>query len=76
MAMPANTSPTGIVEGMTATDLRKLLGQPASLSRAITSRGITEVWSFGPVGGSRLVVRLEQKGRDADPTVTAVSNPK
>ena len=76
VAMPANTSPTGIVEGMTATDLRKLLGQPASLSRAITSRGITEVWSFGPVGGSRLVVRLEQKGRDADPKVTAVSNPK
>lgn len=74
-AMPAQ-SPTGIVKDMTATDLRKLLGQPGSLSRAVTSRGITEIWSFGPVGGSRLVVRLEQKGRDTEPKVQDVANPK
>ncbi len=69
-------SPSGISANMTATDLRKLLGQPSSLSRAITSRGITEVWCYGPAGTSRLVVRLEQEGSDADPKVTAVSNPK
>ena len=69
-------SPSGISANMTATDLRKLLGQPSSLSRAITSRGITEVWCYGPAGSSRLVVRLEQKGNDADPKVTAVSNPR
>ena len=69
-------SPSGISANMTATDLRKLLGQPSSLSRAITSRGITEVWCYGPAGSSRLVVRLEQKGRDTDPKVTAVSNPR
>ncbi len=69
-------SPSGINTNMTATDLRKLLGQPSSLSRAITSRGITEVWCYGPAGSSRLVVRLEQKGRDVDPKVTAVSNPR
>jgi hypothetical protein len=72
--MPAVQTPTGIAQGMSAADLRKLLGEPGSLSRAITSRGITEVWSFGPAGGSRLVVRLEQKGRDTDPKVTAVFN--
>ena len=69
-------SPSGISANMTATDLRKLLGQPSSLSRAITSRGITEVWCYGPAGSSRLVVRLEQKTRDAIPKVTAVSNPR
>jgi hypothetical protein len=69
-------SPSGINANMTATDLRKLLGAPSSLARAITSRGITEVWCYGPAGSSRLVVRLEQKGRDTDPKVTAVSNPR
>ena len=73
--VPSPQSPTGIQFGMTATDLRTMMGGPHSLTRAITSRGITEVWSYGPIGGSRLVVRLEQKGRDADPKVTAVANP-
>lgn len=70
----AAQSPSGIVKDMTATELKKLLGQPGSLSRAVTSRGITEVWSFGPVGGSRLVVRLEQKGRDTEPKVQDYAN--
>ena len=69
-------SPMGIVPNMTATEVRKLLGQPGSLSRAITSRGITEVWSYGPAGGSRLVVRLEKKGLDADPKVVDAFNSK
>ena len=74
--VPGPQSPAGIQFGMTATDLRTMMGGPDTLTRAITSRGITEVWSYGPIGGSRLVVRLEQKGRDADPKVTAVANPK
>ena len=74
--MPVPEQNSGITKDMTASELRQLLGQPGSLSRAITSRGITEVWSFGPAGGSRLVVRLEQKGRDKEPKVSAVSNPK
>ena len=73
-ANPTPQAPTGISKGMASAELRKLLGEPGSLSRAITSRGITEVWSFGPAGGSRLVVRLEQKGRDTEPKVTAVFN--
>jgi len=72
--MSDNKSPTGIRRDMSATDLRNLLGEPSSLSRAITSRGITEVWSYGPAGTSRLVVQLEQKGADATPKVTAYSN--
>ena len=69
----APESLTGISVGLTATGLRTLLGQPRSLSRAITSRGITEVWSFGPVGSTPLVIRLEQKGRDIEPKVTEFS---
>ena len=59
--------------GMSASDLRKLLGQPRSLARTITARGITEVWSFGPIGSSLLVVRLEQKSRDGEPRIVAYS---
>jgi hypothetical protein len=75
-SVTAPQSPTGIERGMSANDLRKLLGQPGSLSRAITARGITEVWSFGPPGASRLVVRLEQIGLKADLKVTAATNTK
>lgn len=69
----ASQSPTGISVGLTATGLRTLLGQPRSLARAITARGITEVWSFGPAGSTPLVIRLEQKGRDLEPKVTEFS---
>ena len=68
-----STAPTEITIGMSASGLRTLLGQPRSLARAVTSRGITEVWSFGPAGSTALVVRLEQKGRDLEPNVTAFS---
>lgn len=65
--------PTEISMGMSASDLRKVLGQPRALARTITARGITEVWSFGPVGSSQLVVRLEQKNRDGEPRIVSYS---
>jgi hypothetical protein len=67
-------SPTGITFGMSATSLRTLQGQPGALARAITSRGTTEIWSYGPSGSTRLVIRLEQRGSESEPKVTAVSN--
>jgi len=74
VAKTAPQNAMGIREGQTATELRNQLGQPPSLARAITSRGITEIWSFGSPGSTRLVVRLEQRGRDPEPKVTAYSN--
>ncbi len=65
--------PTGIYVGLPASGLRTLLGQPRSLARMISARGITEVWSFGPAGSTPLIVRLEQKGRETEPKVTAFS---
>jgi tetratricopeptide (TPR) repeat protein len=70
---PLNNSPNGIHLGMTATDLRTLLGQPSSLLRAISARGVTEVWAFGPKGSTQLIVRLELSSRDTEPKITAFS---
>ena len=72
-AEPAMPSTAGISNGMTATSLRRLLGEPRTLSRAMTARGTTEVWSFGPAGSTPLVVRLEQRSRDNEAKVTAFS---
>jgi hypothetical protein len=69
----AADSSTEIRKGMSATNLRSLLGQPRSLSRAITSRGMTEVWVFGPVGSTPLIVRLEKRSGDTEPHVTSFS---
>lgn len=70
---PVVETPTQITAGMTATNLRLLLGQPRSLTRAITSNSVTEIWLFGPAGSSQLIVRLEQKGGDKEPRVTRFS---
>jgi hypothetical protein len=64
---------TGVSIGMSASSLKSLLGQPRSLARAITARGTTEVWSFGPAGSTPLVVRLEQVPGEKEPKVTALS---
>lgn len=64
---------TEINVGMSASNLRKLLGQPRSLARAITANAITEIWSFGPSGSSQLIVRLEQAAGDKEAKVTSVS---
>jgi tetratricopeptide (TPR) repeat protein len=65
-------SPTGVNVGMTATELRNLLGQPRSLARVLTGRGVTEIWSYGNSGGSPFVFRLEQKSREPEPKVTVI----
>ncbi|WP_010587188.1 hypothetical protein [Schlesneria paludicola] len=72
-AEPVAQSSAGISQGMTAAHLRRLLGEPRTVSRAMTARGTTEVWSFGPLGSTPLVVRLEQRSRDTEPKVTAFS---
>ena len=64
-------SQTEIRIGMPAKDLNKILGQPRSITRAITGRGTTEIWSFGLVGSSQLVVRLEKKNIDTEPKVVS-----
>jgi hypothetical protein len=59
--------------GMTAEQVRKTLGQPASKSRAVSAGQIGEVWIYGTAGDSRLAVFLHRKRNQAEAIVTQVS---
>lgn len=59
--------------GMTSQDLTRALGRPDSISRLLTGRGRTEVWSYGQRGRNRIGVRLEQTER-AELKVVAVQS--
>lgn len=57
LAMDIN--PGTVAVGMAGTAVRAAMGaDPSSLSRVLTKRGSSEVWSYG-VPGSRLIIRLE-----------------
>lgn len=52
-------NPGTVAVGMSGTAARAAMGaDPSSLSRVLTKRGSSEVWSYG-VPGSRLILRLE-----------------
>lgn len=52
-------NPGTVAVGMSGTAARAAMGaDPTSLSRVLTKRGSSEVWSYG-VPGSRLIIRLE-----------------
>lgn len=67
----SSVTPVEISVGLPSSQLRKLLGQPRSVTRAITGRGATEIWSYGVVGSSQLVIRLEKKTIDTEPKVVS-----
>ena len=71
---PETTSTGGIAVGMTASALRTLMGRPGSTGRAITSTGLIEVWSYGTLGTSRLIVHLERTGPSGDAKVIEFGN--
>jgi hypothetical protein len=55
--------------GMTAGQVRRALGEPLSLSRALTAGEVTEIWGYGRPGSSRLIVRLVRTRRQQEATV-------
>jgi hypothetical protein len=59
--------------GMTADQVRKSLGQPASRSRAASAGEVSEVWNYGTPGNSRLSVSLVRRRNQAEPVVVQVS---
>ena len=71
---PETTSAGGIAVGMTASALRTLMGRPGSTGRAITSTGVIEVWSYGTLGTSRLIVHLEGAGPTGEAKVIEFGN--
>lgn len=51
---------SAVAVGMNATAARNAMGGEAnSVARILTKKGVSEVWSYGPPGTSRLVIRLE-----------------
>lgn len=59
LAPLANVAAFGsIAVGMNAAAARKF-ANPDALSRAITKRGISEVWACGAAGTSRVIIRLQ-----------------
>ena len=71
---PDATPTGGIAVGMTASALRTLMGRPDSTGRAITSTGLLEVWSYGTLGTSRLIVHLERTGPIGEAKVIEFGN--
>lgn len=59
--------------GMSAGNLRQSLGAPQRLARSATSGQITEIWTYDQIGSTRLTVRLQRNRRQAEATVTDVS---
>ncbi len=63
--------PGTLAIGMNAVAARNAMGgRPGSLARVLTKKGATEVWSYGPSGTSRLVIRLE--GTSLSPEVRVI----
>ncbi len=66
---PEAPATTSIAVGMTASALRAFQGRPESIGRAMTRNGLTEVWSYGTPGTSRLIVHLERTGSKGEAIV-------
>ena len=70
---PDAMSTGGIAVGMTASALKSRM-PPDSISRAITSMGLIEVWCYGTRGTSRLIVHLERTGPTGEAKVIEFGN--
>lgn len=63
----------GLAEtGMTTAQVRRSRGKPDSLSRAVTSGQVTELWSYALSDGSHLVVRFVKRAGQSEATVAEV----
>jgi len=67
--------PGAVVVGMSAVAARNVMGfRPGTLGRALTKSGVSEVWTYGPPGTSRLIIRLESTTVNPELRVTAINN--
>jgi hypothetical protein len=62
--------------GMTTSHVRRSLGEPVSISRAVTSGQVTELWKYGLTDRTHLVVRLVKRGSQSEFTVVDVDQRK
>ncbi|MBS0202773.1 MAG: hypothetical protein JSS49_07720 [Planctomycetes bacterium] len=69
------TLPGAVAVGMNATAARDAMGGDAnSIARVLTRGGVTEVWSYGVPGSSRLIIRLEGTRLTPDLRVVEIAN--
>ncbi|MSR59163.1 MAG: hypothetical protein EXS05_16230 [Planctomycetaceae bacterium] len=59
--------------GMTASQVRRSLGEPQRLARSATSGQINEVWTYDQSTASKLVVRFKRNRRQSELTVVEVA---
>ncbi|MGQ0633174.1 MAG: hypothetical protein ACT4QC_01075 [Planctomycetaceae bacterium] len=62
-----------VESGMTASQVRRSLGEPQTVARSVTSGQVVEVWSFDQAGATRLIVRLRKSRRQSEAVVAEVS---
>ncbi len=60
--------------GMTSSQVRRSLGEPASLARAATAGQVIEVWRFDLAGSTHLLVRFVRRAGQPDLTVVDVAD--
>ena len=58
--------------GMTVSHVRRSLGEPESVARAVTSGQVTEVWKYGQTSSTHQVIRLVKRGGQSELTVVDV----
>lgn len=62
-----------IEAGMTASHVRRSLGEPQRQARSATSGQISEVWTYDQSNATKLVVRLQRNRRQTELTVVDVT---
>lgn len=62
--------------GMTVSHVRRSLGEPASVARAVTAGQVTEVWKYALTDATHLVVRLVRRAGQAELSVVDVGQYK
>lgn len=61
-----------IIPGMTAAQVRSALGTPTAIATVLSAAPVTEIWTYGERGTSRLTVRFQRQPRDKDAKVVEV----
>lgn len=73
--LAVESNPGTIEVGMNGAAVRNAMGgRPGSLGRVLTRHGVSEVWSYGQPGSSRLIIRLEGTALTPDLRVIDIKN--
>lgn len=63
-----------VAVGMTASDLRKAMGVPVSLTRVASSNQVQEIWIYGHIGANGLTLYLSRGIADKEAKIIAIDD--